>query len=333
MSVIIPVYNEGRWLQQLHSSLVNNGYPGERLELIFVDGGSTDGSVEQLKVLQARSGGVKLFFNPKRNTSRSLNLAIARARGELILRADAHAWYERHYIEHSVQRLLANPGLGGVGGRARAVGSGSFCSSCIALAVNSLSGNGGVAYRVGGHARLTDTIWCGCWRRETLQENGGFNENCVTNQDYELNFRLRAAGKPLLYDPAIRANYVCRDSLGALARQYYRYGLGRAHTLSIHPRSLRYRQLLALAPFLAILIALLSLPVLPSLSALLMAGYLLILVSVSLRAMFRGQGLAKSLGVAPSLSVMHLCWGAGFFAGVFRHIGRVFFQPLLQGRV
>lgn len=322
VSVIIPIYNEATWIDRLHTSLVNNGYPKNQLEIIYVDGGSHDRSVSVIKELLTSKDEVntRLLFNPDRITSRSLNLAIAESSGTVILRADAHAWYEPNYIETSVRLLMAQPNLGGVGGQAKAVGLGSFWAVSIALAMNSLSGNGGTDYRIGETARYTDTIWCGCWWRETLQEVGGFNESFTTNQDYELNFRLRDSGKPLLYDPSIRANYICRDSLSKLCQQYYRYGKGRAHTLSVHPRSLQFRQLLALVPFLTTIAFFFISPWLPALSFSLMSVYLLALVLSAAREMLNGESVLVSLAMVPCLLTMHISWGAGFSIGYIEQL-------------
>lgn len=321
VSVIIPIYNEVQWISRLHQSLINNGYPKNQLELIYVDGGSQDGSVSAVEALLAKKHDVeiKLLFNPGKITSRSLNIGMEQAGGEVILRADAHAWYEQNYIENSVRRLLEQPNLGGVGGQARAVGLGSFWASSIALAMNSLSGNGGVAYRVGESARLTDTIWCGCWWRETLREVGGFNESFTTNQDYELNFRLRQRGKHLLFDPSIRANYICRDTLSKLWLQYYSYGKGRAHTLYIHPRSLQYRQILALIPILSALASFFCFFWWSEFSLWILGTYLLALLVTAVREMLKRESISASFAMVPTLFVMHISWGIGFLLGYFRH--------------
>lgn len=328
VSIIIPIYNEVQWISRLHQSLINNGYPQSQLELIYIDGGSNDGSVSAIEALLAKKHDleIKLLFNPDRITSRSLNLGIEQAAGEVILRADAHAWYEQNYIENSVRRLVEQPSLGGVGGQVKAVGLGSFWSSSIALAMNSLSGNGAVAYRVGESARLTDTIWCGCWWRDTIRDVGGFNEDFTTNQDYELNFRLRDSGRPLLFDPSIRANYICRDSLSKLWLQYYSYGVGRAHTLYVHPRSLQYRQVLALVPFFAMSASLLCYFWCLEFSLWLLTTYLLILLVSAVREIFNGESVPTSLAMVPTLFAMHISWGLGFSVSFIRHTFHTVFR-------
>ena len=322
VSVIIPLWNEAKWVSKLHQSLIQNGYPPERFELLYIDGDSDDGTVAIIQSLIASQSRptIRLLKNPDRTTARALNIGISAAHGEIILRADAHAWYEPGYIETSVRLLSTRPDLGGVGGQVRVMGSGSYWSDCIAMAMNSVIGNGGVTYRIGEKARYTDTLWCGCWRRETLKQLGGFNEAFITNQDYELNFRLREAGKPLLFEPTIRANYFCRQSLLALAKQYFRYGLGRARTVALHPHSLQLRQLLALTPLATVLLALLIVAWRPELSALIVGTYLLSLLLVSLRSAIKQQRLLHCPGMVSALLVMHLCWGVGLVRGGVRYL-------------
>ena len=127
-------------------SLLKNSYPTERLEFIVVDGGSNDGTCEYLKHRTAIDPSIHLHHNPKRITPSALNIGIKKSKGEIVLRADAHALYQPEYIINSVLRIISRE-ADNVGGAITVKGKGDISSECIALAMNSLLGNGGVSYR------------------------------------------------------------------------------------------------------------------------------------------------------------------------------------------
>jgi len=108
------------------------------------------------------------------------------------------------------------------------------------------------AFHVSNRQQSTDTVYLGTWRRETLEQMGGFNEQVGANEDYELNYRIRQAGGVVILSPLIHSEYYGRQSLPDLVRQYFSYGLSKVRTLRHHPRSLRLRQLAAPALVLAL---------------------------------------------------------------------------------
>jgi len=184
----------------------------------------------------------------------------------------------------------------------------------VALAWTHPLGAGDAAFRRGGSGPV-DTVYLGAWPRAVLERLGGFDEALERNQDYELALRIRAAGGMVWLDPSIRSRTWTRRSPGALLRQYWGYGRGRAATWRKHPGSLRFRQLLpalwAAAMALGLPAAILW-PDLRPVLALPVAAYLAALAATVWQ--LRHRAPVRDLLPLPSvLLCMHLAWGLGFW--------------------
>jgi succinoglycan biosynthesis protein ExoA len=271
---------------------------------------------------------VRLVANPDATTPAALNRAIETARHPVVIRIDAQSRIPADYRDRLVT-LLATTDAVNVGGRQVAQGTHGF-QAAVALAMNSPFGHGGAAYRGTsgvGDVRAVDTVYLGAYRREALVEVGGFDERFTTNQDAELNERLRRAGGRVLLDPSLEVGYLPRTSVRALARQFRAYGRGRRATARRHPGSLRARQLAAPAVVAAVVVslALATLGVVSSailgaggigstrlvVPFVLTAGGYGSLVLVAALRTARGE-LRRTLAVALALATMHMAWGFGF---------------------
>ena len=83
--------------------------------------------------------------------------------------------------------------------------------------MSSLLGAGDAAYRLpSARAGDVDTVPFGCFRRSTWEAVGGFNEELLTNEDYEFYLRLRQRGGRIYFDPKIRSEYFSRSTFRSL---------------------------------------------------------------------------------------------------------------------
>lgn len=335
VSVIVPMRNEAKYIGACLQSIIDNTWSGDDVEIIVVDGESEDTSPAIVAAMAQQHRQIRSLTNRQRTAPHAMNIGIHAARGQYVLRMDAHAIYDREYIERSIGTLEDNAhhGVVGVGGVAQPVGAG-LRASAIALAVRSAFGAGDAHYRFARDARFVDTIWNGCWTRDTLIDAGGFNEQWLRNQDYELNYRLRQSGGRLMLNPQIRCHHYMRDSLQRLARQYFEFGTWRVRTLVTHPGSLRWRQLVAPLFVVAIVACLLLSITLSSLPLILLgAGYGAAALSaaiVSYRRHHTKIAMTGSTHCAPApgwqlipttalaFAIIHLAWGIGFFNGIGR---------------
>jgi succinoglycan biosynthesis protein ExoA len=323
VSVIIPCYNEQATIRLALDGLYRQSYPLAEMEVILADGMSSDATRAEVTRFQADYPdlAVRLVDNPNRNIPSGLNRALEAARGAYIVRLDAHAVPGEDYVARSVTALQQGEGenVGGVW-EIRPGGSGWVARAIAAAAAHPL-GVGDALYRFSSKAAYVDTVPFGAFKRETLANLGGYDETLLTNEDYELNARLRAQGGRIRLDPSIRSGYFARSRLGDLARQYFRYGFWKWQMLRRYPGTLRWRQ--ALPPLFVLgLAGLLGLSFFWNLARILLVSgigvYLFALCAGSLPVALKKRDPLLVVGMPLAIAVMHLSWGSGFLVSLLR---------------
>ena len=316
-SIIVPCYNERGTIHLLLDALYAQTYPRADMEVVIADGLSTDGTQAAIHSWHEQHPdlALKVVENHARIIPAALNIAIRASSGTYIVRLDAHSMPERDYVERSVAALAGGRGqnVGGVWDIRS--GSAHWMARSIAAAAGHPIGVGDAKYRYSDQAGYVDTVPFGAFKRDLLDEVGLFDENLLTNEDYEFNTRIRQAGGKIWFDPQIRSVYYARADLPALARQYWRYGYWKVHMLRRYPGTIRWRQ--ALPPVFVsglILLALFSPFFKPAWVALLgiLALYTLVLILAGVQLATRHKAAALLLGVPMAIACMHFSWGAGF---------------------
>lgn len=323
VSVVVPCFNEARTIDRLFQALVEQTFPHDELEVIIADGMSNDGT---RKVIEGFSNGqtdlsIKLVDNRQQTIPTALNKAIAESKGEVVIRLDAHSVPDEDYIAKSVA-VLNDTGAANVGGlwEIRPVADTWIGRSIAAAAAHPLSA-GDARYRIGGKAGEVDTVPFGAFPRKWLDRVGPFNEELLTNEDYEYNVRLKRAGGIVWFDPSIRSTYFARPNFSSLFRQYARYGYWKSQMLRLFPGTIRGRQAgppLFVLGLLALLFAGLFQPIFWTLLSLVLVIYGAgLLVAGVVDAVSRND-VGLSIGIAFSLATIHLSWGGGFLWGMIR---------------
>jgi succinoglycan biosynthesis protein ExoA len=312
VSVLIPVRDEEAVIREVARDMLAQRFDGS-IEFLFVDGRSRDATRQILLELAAADPRVRVLDNPAKRTPQALNLALREARGRVIARMDAHTRYPLDYLARGVDRLRAG-GVEWVSGPQVAEGEGRW-SRRVALALSTRLGTGGASFRHGADAEFeVDSGFTGLWWRDTLERHGGWDEEWLNDQDFELAARIRKAGGTILCVPAMAAGYIPRDSLGALARQYHRYGFYRVKTSLRHPESLRRSHVLAPGLVVTVLAAVAGPRPLRRPARAGAAVYALAVAGVSARAARSAPG-ADAVALPAVFATMHLAWGAGFLRG------------------
>jgi succinoglycan biosynthesis protein ExoA len=317
VSVIVPCFNERHTIGYLLRAIYGQTFPRPDLEVIIADGLSTDGTREAIQGFISDHPGlsVRLIDNPERIIPVALNKAIEAAKGEVIVRLDAHSIPNQDYIERCLV-VLESTGSANVGGLwdIRPSEEGWLARSIAVAAAHPL-GAGDARYRTGGEAGEVDTIPFGAFTREWVDRVGSFDATLITNEDYEFNVRLRQAGGVIWFDPTIQSTYFARRDLVSLANQYARYGYWKARMLRRYPESLRWRQ--ALPPLFVLSLIVLGFAAPFCFSArLLMAvqlalyTFLVFLVGAVRSLQKRDWGIL--VGFPLAIWTMHFAWGGGF---------------------
>jgi len=318
VSVVIPIRNEEDFIARCLQSVVDQDYPHDRMEVLVVDGRSEDRTREIVAEFGSRYPMIKLLDNPKLSTPAGLNIGIREAKGDVIVRVDGHCVLEADYVRQCV-RCLRETGADNVGGLMKTVGEG-YVAQVIALAINSFFGSGGSKFHYASKEQYVDTVYLGAFPRHVFDRVGYFNERLMRNQDYELNYRIRAAGGKIFLSPAIRSSYYGRSTLRGLWQQYFQYGFWKIEMIRLHPKSVRLRQLVPpLFVFSLVAAGLLS----PIHQAFLRL-FLLILASYLLASLLASLKLARRKGwryfplLPVAFAVMHFGWGSGFLLGLVK---------------
>lgn len=253
VSVVVPALDEEAHIGACLDSLVAQDYPGIR-QILVVDGGSRDATT----AVAGRYGDpVSVLPNPRRTAAAAMNIGVGAASGDIVCRADAHTTYAQDYVRRCVE-VLTETGADNVGGPMRPVGSTPF-GRAVAAATSSPLGVGPGRFHYATERQQVDTVYLGCWRRQTLLRLGGFDEQGLqwAAEDHELNLRLRRGGGTIMLDPTIRSWYETRATPRALFRQYRNYGVGKVSTFAKHGTLPSWRPLAPLALLVGTLTALL----------------------------------------------------------------------------
>ena len=305
VSVVVPARDAAALLPACLDAILPQLREGDEVVVAAAD----DATALAAHAIAARAHvSVHVVPNHRGTTPAALNAAIAAARNPVIVRIDAQSRVPAGYRDRVVA-LLSSTGAVNVGGRQVASADGGVAAA-IAAAMNARLGHGGAAYRSGERGGAVDTVYLGTFRADALAIVGGYDERFTTNQDAELNERLRRAGGTVWLDPALHVTYLPRRSLTALARQFRGYGRGRAMTARRHPGSLGRRQLASPALVIALGAALLLVPWTSVPLLLAAGGYGALLVVGTL---VEGGAAVRRLPLTlAALAVMHLSWGIGF---------------------
>jgi cellulose synthase/poly-beta-1,6-N-acetylglucosamine synthase-like glycosyltransferase len=322
VTVAIPCLDEEPYIEACIQSVQAQAWPRDRLEILVADGMSVDATREILGRLAAADSRIRLVDNPGRIQAAGLNECIRRARGDIVVRIDVHADYAPDFVQKCVA-VLERTGADNVGGAARPKAR-TFFQRCVAAALRSPLGIGGSKYRKSEEEGFVESVWPGAFNRRVFERVGMFDPNAITNEDAELNQRILESGGRVYMSREIVSHYYPRESMRALARQYFRYGQGRARTLLKHRKLLSIRPAL---PFLGLAGEAILLGVAPwQLGGLSLMGYALATGAEAVR-VGRGEGLAAIPVIWAIFPVLHASHGAGFATGLVKYIVRPDWAP------
>jgi succinoglycan biosynthesis protein ExoA len=323
VSVLTPVLNEEEHIREVASRMLAQRFDGT-IEFIFIDANSEDGTADILRELQRSDPRVRILENPRRSTPVGLNIGLANAHGAFIARMDAHTLYPEDYLAKGVARLRRG-GADHVSGPQLARGEGTW-SRRVARALDTPLGRGGAQFRQITEGEIeVDSGFTGVWPRAVLEAQGGWDEDWHNDQDSELAARIRGSGGRILCLPEMGAEYIPRDSLRALGRQYWRYGVYRAKTSGAHPDSMRRSHLLAPSLALSLAAAVLPFGGLRRVGRTAVALWCAAVVGVAMAETWRAESTgeldvsAADVAALPAVfGAMHLAWGFGFLFGCVR---------------
>ncbi len=323
VSVVMPVRNEERYLRESVRHVLEQDYEGE-IEVVIAVGPSRDRTAEQARELAAADQRVKVVDNPTGQRPSAVNIGLKAARHGVIVRVDGHSMLPPGYIRTAVA-ALEQTGAANVGGIMAAEGVSPF-EKAVAWAMTSPFGVGSSRFHTGGEPGPADTVYLGVFRREAIEQAGGYDERYEIAEDWELNHRIRKGGGLIWFQPALRVSYRPRATLTALASQYFRYGRWRRVVARQHAGTVNLRYLAPPAAVTAVAAGTtVGLAGVAGLAAGAGGGWPAILTAGFAVPVLYGAGVlavtaraARDLPFRSTASLplvlvtMHMCWGAGF---------------------
>lgn len=308
ISIVCPVYNEENYIDGLLSFLVHVD-PVEK-EIFFIDGGSTDKTVEKIKHFAEKHKGIFLIHNPDKFVPYALNLAIPKCTGDSIVRLDAHCKYNQDYFL-KIQEVFERTGADIVGGPTRTAFH-TITQQAIGYAISTPFGVGNSRVHQVDFEGETDSVTFGAWRRDLFKDTGLFDTLLKRNQDDEFHYRAKSLGKRIYQSPEIKLYYYPRSSLSSLFSQYFQYGYYKPLVLKKVKSEIKIRHL---APSFFVIYVLAS-PFLwwvhPA-TEMPLLFYVLALLFFAVGNKLSFHGKLICLAVYP---VIHFAYGLGFIKGL-----------------
>jgi len=315
VSVLMPVLNEAESIQRSIASVL--AQTGVTVELLVVDGMSADATPALVQEMAARDPRVRLLRNPRTNIPAGLNVGLAHSSGSYIARVDGHSQISPSYLHTAIQAMAARPDMAGIGGKRIGVAS-TPVGRAVALALSSRFGVGNSVYHYATEAQLTDHASFGVYRAEVARAVGGWDESLPVNEDVDFDHKILAAGHVLGFDPTMEVSWQGRESMVDFARQYRRYGRGKAAMLRKNGlRAARIRHLVPPAAVVGVLAVGAVTPRHPRAALALVPYAAGVAVASAAAWRQRSHGVPTSAAALPAaFAAMHFSWGLGLVEGL-----------------
>ena len=325
VSVIIPCRNEERFIGLVLQALYDQSYPIKEMEVLIADGFSEDRTREVIADFSDKHPELKVrvLDNEAQIIPAALNICLKEAKGEYIVRMDAHSIPNREYVEISVRELETGKGsnVGGIW-EIKSRSSGWF-SRGIAAAMRNPFGVGDAKYRYTKVASYVETVPFGAFKRELIDQIGFFDETLLTNEDYEFNHRIMKAGGKIWLNPEIRSEYYARPDLKSVWKQYWRYGYWKLKMLIRFPESLKLRQAIPPLFVLSMIVLLVGALVWDPMRWLLfmeVVSYWVILSISGIKSAIDDNEALHLISVPITIITAHFSWGSAFLFSLLENL-------------
>lgn len=322
VSVICPIYNEECYIKICVESMLNQDYPNDRLEILFVDGMSNDNTRNILSFYLEQYPFIRLLDNIHKTVPFALNIGIRASVGDVIIRIDGHSVFPNNYISTLVKYLY----------ELDAYNVGCSCitevknitpkSMAIKEVLSNKFGVGNSLFRLGvSDVKEVDTVPFGCWKRDVFDKVGYFDERLTRNQDIEFNKRIKRHGGKIYLVPDISCIYYARENFKSLFEN--NYANGKWNILAVYYShnvgSLSLRHFIPLTFVLSIIVSALFSVFIPFCAYVLLLILLVYVFFVLAMSLFLSHTKKLNcLYLFCAFAVLHISYGLGSFIGLFR---------------
>jgi glycosyltransferase involved in cell wall biosynthesis len=336
VSLCTIAYNEDEVIEDLFATMVAQDYPHEKIEIVLVDGLSTDRTKALMEKFSQEDNGfcrVRVVDNPQRVQPSGWNVAIKSSTGDAIIRVDAHAYIPPDFVRNSVATLEGGEDVCG-GVRPVRLYHETPWAQTLLIAEQSVFGSSIANYRRNIRPGYVSSIFHGSYRREVFKKAGLFDERLIRTEDNEIHYRIRKAGYRIKLNPEIYSYQYARSTFRGMTQQKEKNGYWIGRTLFISPLCLRIHHLVPALALLGVFILFVFGLTLSWMPLLLFVGlYAVMNIVISLTSALRTAKHSKVMLALPIIFVfMHVSYGLGTFRGLFRGLfDFLFFQNRKSG--
>lgn len=318
ISILVCCYNEEKYIEKCLNSLTFQiGIQGE-LEILVIDGMSTDDTRQIINRVSSNDYRVKLLDNPSRVKPPAVNIGFKEAKGKYIAICDAHTKYDINYISNSIKIIEKQPEIWCVGGPIISIGETNF-GKANAIAMSKSIGVGNAKHRFPNYEGYAEMVCFPIFRREVLEKVGYYDEYFDINHDDEYCFRLRKAGGKVYLSPTAKSYYYVRNTIFGLFKQYFSYGFWQIAFLKKHKIPISIRQLVPFIFFstVAILFIVSIITENAWIGFILPTIYAGVLFLASIPILIK-NGIKVAANFPLAVFVLHFSYAIGFFSGLFK---------------
>lgn len=229
VTAMIVVRNEEQYIGRAVMSLLKQKYPKEFFELLIIDGNSEDRTLLEAKhavrEYEKEYGLVQVHYleNPKKNLAAGWNIGIKKAKGEYVVRIDAHAEADLNLISKCIKILQEKKDVVCAGGRIETESS-TKKGKIISDVLSSPFGIGNAKFRYSEKSGYVDTVAYGVYRKSIFEEAGYFNEEFMRNQDNDMHGRIKKHGGKFYLEASVKSTYYSRGTIKSMAKQAFGNG-------------------------------------------------------------------------------------------------------------
>ena len=322
VSLCVIAYNEEKVIENIINDIKNQDYSHDKMEIILVDGNSSDNTrniMEQFKASDNSFKNIQVINNPKRKQASSWNEAIKASNEDIIIRVDAHASIPKNFVSLNVKCIESGENIAG-GPRPNMVEDKTPWKETLLLAESSMFGSSIAPYRRNGEKTYVKSMFHAAYKREVFAKVGGFNENLGRTEDNEIHYRIRKAGYKFCLDPSIVSYQHTRSDLKSMIKQKYGNGYWIGLTLGVCPECLSIYHFVPFAFVIGIIVtSILGMFNMLLLGKIMWCAYGILAIVMSIVAIINNKNKHITNILLPILFfILHLSYGVGTCIGIIR---------------
>lgn len=318
----IVAYNEAGAIDNLLLDLTNQDYPHKKIEVVLIDGKSTDSTKEIMLKFKTENENdfynILVLDNNKKTLPCGWNVALENYTGDAIVRVDAHARIPNDFIKKNIIHLSNDEYVCG-GYRPNIISDETKWNKMLLSAETSMFGSSIADYRRQSKDRCVNSIFHGAYRREVFDKIGGYNEKLTRTEDNDIHYRMREAGFDIHFHSDIISYQHIRSTFKKMIKQKYLNGYWIGMTMGINPKCFSLYHFVPFAFIIGIILTtVLSFMGFWQLSALMWSLYVLFAVFNTVSSFIRDNFNPFDLLLPFVYFTLHMAYGMGTLIGLIK---------------